>query len=118
MRNDIDESKRTLRVASPAFLGSPTQRYIARPNERHERHERNERDENRNWKRIVLTGNESPAFLGSPTQGYVRPTGRLQIATVADGVRRMLLKLGSVRANHNARAATRTAAQKQSTPRH
>ncbi len=116
MRNDIDESKRTLRVASPAFLGSPTQSYIARPNERHERHECNECNANENWKRIVLTGNESPAFLGSPTQGYVRPVGRLQIATVADGVRRMLLKFGGQRTNRNTRAAA--AAQKQTTPRH
>lgn len=88
MRTAIDSTKRDQCSPSPAFLGSPTQGY----------------SEAQHWKRIELTGQESSAFLGSPTQNYVVPSGRLQITAVADGVRRILLRIGAVRTNRTTQA--------------
>jgi hypothetical protein len=77
---------------TPAFLGSPTQSYIASSTPK--------------WTRIDLSSTISPAFLGSPTQHYHRFAIATQTAAVAGAaIRRILLKLG--------RASTRNRQQAQ-----
>jgi len=90
------------RKPSEAFLGSPTQNYPA--------------VNAREWKRIELGAAASPAFLGSPTQGYrTNPLRLPNAATLAAGLRRMLVRITGSR-TQSAPPAQTDAARIRQTP--